>query len=402
MKNVKRLAAILAAAVLCMGMGTSALAAPQDGSNDMFWSPEYLKDISEAQVQKVTATDGKQLNYTERELSGATMRTLSDESKVMEIFESAGFDVGDDMDFIPIYSKNITWDGGGAALVAFSVGSESVGPDGFQPGDAVYALRETYSGSGVFEAYAGEVDANGEVRFNLAGSSSLVLVKILSNGSVVTLDKKTGLTVDPDVQGNDDNKVTVTNATRKDADGNDIEAGVRVSELESDIEQLINDNFEAIFEAQYNYPGNSDIELVYKGEFYRTDDETGTVRMYFAVEDENENTYYYALHGITNANGEVESWEILECRKDDETGDMYFELDSFSPVAIIRVMSDQTPVLRPTKPSKPVSGGSSSSTKKPGSTTQQEVTTQLGAAGQSGTTVQIGSSEKTSPKTGEF
>lgn len=401
MKIVKKLAAILAAAVLCMGMGTSALAA-QDGSDDLFWSPDALKKLSEAEVQSVTAADGTKLEYTERDLSEGTMQTLSDGSKVKKIFESAGFGVSDDMYFVPIYMSHITWDGGGAAVVAFSASSGTVGSESFQPGNAIYALRETYSGSGVFEAYAGEVDANGEVRFNLAGSSSLILVKILSDGSVVTLDKKTGLTVDSDVQGNDDNKVTVTNATRKDADGNDIEAGVRVSELESDIEQLINDNFEAIFEAQYNYPGNSDIELVYKGEFYRTDDETGTVRMYFAVEDENENTYYYALHGITNANGEVESWEILECRKDDETGDMYFELDSFSPVAIIRVMSDQTPVLRPTKPSKPVSGGSSSSTKKPGSTTQQEVTTQLGAAGQSGTTVQIGSSEKTSPKTGEF
>lgn len=289
MKIVKKLAAILAAVVLCMGMGISALAA-QDGSNDMFWSPDTLKKLSE--VKSVTAADGTPLDYTERDLSERTMQALSDENKVKAIFESAGFDVGDNMDFIPIYTSNITWDGGGAAVVAFSVGSGPVGSESFQPGDAVYALRETYSGSGVFEAYAGEVDANGEVRFNLAGSSSLILVKILSDGSVVTLDKKTGLTVDSDVAGNDDNKVTVTNATRKDADGNDIEAGVRVSELESDIEQLINDNFEAIFEAQYNYPGNSDIELVYKGEFYRTDDETGTVRMYFAVEDENENTYY--------------------------------------------------------------------------------------------------------------
>lgn len=120
------------------------------------------------------------------------------------------------------------------------------------------------------------------------------------------------------------------------------------------------------------------------------------------VKDENEDTYYYALHGVTNADGQVESWEILECKKDDDTGELYFELDSFSPVAIIRVTSDQEPYMMPSRPSRPGAGGSSSSANKPGSTAQQEIPTQLGNAGQSETMVQIRSLEKTSPKTGEF
>ena len=89
----------------------------------------------------------------------------------------------------------------------------------------------------------------------------------------------------------------------------------------------------------------------------------------------------------------------------DKDGNWYFTLDSFSPVAIIKVMSDRKPTIlpsEPTKPSKPGTGGSSSSsstTKNPGSSTQQEMTTQLGTTEQSGTTVQLSSSEKTSPKT---
>ena len=215
-----------------------------------------------------------------------------------------------------IYSGNISVAGGGLAVAVFSAESENL-----MPGDSVYALRETAPGSRVFEVYTGEVGANGKVRFNIQGSANYVLVKVLSDGSVVTSDKKTdgntdentGLTVDSEVAGNEDNKVTITNATLgKDADGNVIEAGVHVSELESDIEQLIYENYEAIFDSNYHYlkNENSSIELVYKGEFDRTDDGTGTVKMYFTVKDENEDTYYYALHGVTNADGQVESWAL--------------------------------------------------------------------------------------------
>lgn len=126
-----------------------------------------------------------------------------------------------------------------------------------------------------------------------------------------------------------------------------------------------------------------------------------------ALSDEGKVTITNATLG-KDADGQVESWEIIECKKDDTTGELYFELDSFSPVAIIRVTSDQKPVLKiptdptPSRPSRPGAGGSSSSANKPGSTTQQEIPTQLGNAGQSETMVQIRSSEKTSPKTGEF
>lgn len=408
MKKVKRLAAILAAAVLCMGIGMPALAAP-DGSNDIFWSPTGLPG---GKIDGAVDANGNKVDYTERDIPEKTKTALSDEGKVREIFEKCGFDVNDQMDFLPVYSGNISVTGGGLAVAVFSAETENL-----MPGDGVYALRETAPGSRVFEVYTGEVGANGKVRFNIQGSANYVLVKVLSDGSVVTLDKKTdgntdentGLTVDSEVAGNEDNKVTITNATLgKDADGNVIEAGVHVSELESDIEQLIYENYEAIFDSNYHYlkNENSSIELVYKGEFDRTDDGTGTVKMYFTVKDENEDTYYYALHGVTNADGQVESWEIIECKKDDTTGELYFELDSFSPVAIIRVTSDQKPVLKiptkPSKPSRPGAGGSSSSANKTGSTTQQEIPTQLGNAGQSETMVQIRSSEKTSPKTGEF
>ena len=406
MKKVKRLAAILAAAVLCMGIGMPALAAP-DGSNDIFWSPTGLPG---GKIDGAVDANGNKVDYTERDIPEKTKTALSDEGKVREIFEKCGFDVNDQMDFLPVYSGNISVAGGGLAVAVFSAESENL-----MPGDGVYALRETAPGSRVFEVYTGEVGANGKVRFNIQGSANYVLVKVLSDGSVVTLDKKTdgntdentGLTVDSEVAGNEDNKVTITNATlSKDADGNVIEVGVHVSKLESDIEQLIYENYEAIFASKYDYLKNENfgIELVYKGEFDRTDGGTGTVNMYFSVKDENEDTYYYALHGVTNADGQVESWEILECKKDDKTGEMYFELDSFSPVAIIRVTSDQKPYAEktPSRPSRPGAGGSSSSANKPGSTAQQELPTQLGNAGQSETMVQIRSLEKTSPKTGEF
>lgn len=424
MKNVKRLVAILTTAVLCMGMGMSTMAAQsQADSNDVFWSPETLQKVGT--VGSVVDTNGNPVEYVEKTLSSQTMSALSDESKVKEIFQECGFEVTDNMDLVPIYTGGIILDGGlGSSTVAvFPVGSA-----GLKAGNPVYAMRETYAGSGEFEIIEGTVDAEGEVRFNMtANGQSFVLVKVLDDGSLVTIVKKTGgIDVNSEVkEDNADTGVAMEKAvtTVKDANGNEIKdkaAEVRVSKIAPQIDKLLNDvvdgkkGYENIFAEKYNYPENSEVELVYKGEFDLVDVETqlkttGTATIYFSVEEKNveegKKINYYAIHFITNENGTIIGSEILECKKDEATGQMYFTMDSFSPVAIIRVMSDETPTL--IAPTKPGSGGSGSSSNKSGSggsssSAKLETAVQQGAAGQSGTTIQISSSDKASPKTGEF
>ena len=401
MKDIKSLIA-LSTAVLCMGMGMT-VSAEKVNSDASYDSPYYL-DTSKPDawnpdwaVQPVQPTDGvgeKNLDLVVKDLS-------FEAKKIAEIFVKNGYQISNDIDMKPIYAGNFVLNGDDSGTAFFSVEA-----DGVRAGDTVYIMRETQDGLGTFEVLEGEIDPDGKIHFHVEGAGNfLILTAVSSDGKVVAAGKEGSLTVNPGVKRDQDNKADMKRATVKDANGNEVETGVHVSELKSDIEQLINDNFEVIFDDQYHYPKNenSNIELVYKGEFDRTDDGTGTVRMYFAVEDESEEIYYYALHGITDVNGEVQRWEIIECRKDDKTGQMYFELNSFSPVAVIKVMSDQKPALAvPADTAKPGGSGSSSSAKKSGSAEKQEITAQRGAAEQPGTTVRIHSLEKTSPKTGEF
>lgn len=408
MKDIKSLIA-LSTAVLCMGMGMT-VSAETVNSDASYDSPYYL-DTSKPDawnpdwaVQPVQPTDGvgeKNLDLVVKDLSFEAKKIFSDEGKIAEIFVKNGYQISNDIDMKPIYAGNFVLNGDDSGTAFFSVEA-----DGVRAGDTVYIMRETQDGLGTFEVLEGEIDPDGKIHFHVEGAGNfLILTAVSSDGKVVAAGKEGSLTVNPGVKRDQDNKADMKRATVKDANGNEVETGVHVSELKSDIEQLINDNFEVIFDDQYHYPKNenSNIELVYKGEFDRTDDGTGTVRMYFAVEDESEEIYYYALHGITDVNGEVQRWEIIECRKDDKTGQMYFELNSFSPVAVIKVMSDQKPALAvPADTAKPGGSGSSSSAKKSGSAEKQEITAQRGAAEQPGTTVRIHSLEKTSPKTGEF
>ncbi len=408
MKDIKSLIA-LSTAVLCMGMGMT-VSAEKVNSDASYDSPYYL-DTSKPDawnpdwaVQPVQPTDGvgeKNLDLVVKDLSFEAKKIFSDEGKIAEIFVKNGYQISNDIDMKPIYAGNFVLNGDDSGTAVFSVKA-----DGVRAGDTVYIMRETQDGLGTFEVLEGEIDPDGKIHFHVEGAGNfLILTAVSSDGKVVAAGKEGSLTVNPGVKRDQDNKADMKRATVKDANGNEVETGVHVSELKSDIEQLINDNFEVIFDDQYHYPKNenSNIELVYKGEFDRTDDGTGTVRMYFAVEDESEEIYYYALHGITDVNGEVQRWEIIECRKDDKTGQMYFELNSFSPVAVIKVMSDQKPALAvPADTAKPGGSGSSSSAKKSGSAEKQEITAQRGAAEQPGTTVRIHSLEKTSPKTGEF
>ncbi len=407
MKDIKRIIALLTA-VLCMGMGMT-VSAEKANADVSYDSPYYLVDPSRQDTWNpdwvdVRPTDGvgeKNPNLVVKDLSFEAKQIFSDERKIVEIFEKSGYDVSD-IDMKPVYAGNLALKEDGTLPEIFSVEADGTA------GDTVYIMRETQDGSGSFEILEGEIGPDGKIRFPVEGGGNHLIIKALNKvKNVVAIGKEGCLTVNPGVKRDQDNKADMKRATVKDTNGNEVETGVHVSELQPDIEQLINNHFEEIFDAQYHDPKheNSNIELVYKGEFDRTDTGTGAVRMYFAVEDESEETYYYALHGITDVNGDVQRWESIECRKDDKTGQMYFELNSFSPVAVIKVTSDQKPTLAvPADTAKPGAGGSRSGSleKKPGSAAKQEIKAQPGVAEQPGTTVRIHSSEKTSPRTGEF
>ena len=77
-------------------------------------------------------------------------------------------------------------------------------------------MQETAPGSGVWEIYTATVGQGFDLVVTLPRNGSLVLVKTLSDGSVVTLDRSTGEVVDrkpADNVANNNAKGTSTNAS---------------------------------------------------------------------------------------------------------------------------------------------------------------------------------------------
>lgn len=413
MKNVKRLVAILTAAVLCMGTAATAFAAEGE-----LLSPEFIKKDGTTPAE-VTVTSP----------SETAKNTLADAAKVKEIFEKSGYEVPANVTMDVIYNNTVTLKAGESAVAVFS----AEGAD-LKAGDTVYALREVKEGT--WETLVGTVDSEGKFRFDLTASGNFAVVKVLDSGKVVALDKTAAPdpekptpdpekptpdpekpTPDPEKpegskievsEGVDQSEITMDVAAGKDKDGKPVTVNLSVNKLQlkSEFEKLLtkDEGVKSILNTKYVIPSDVTVETVFQGDFERTDKGNGSVTMYFDVTTSDNNEYFYAVHGITDETGAVVDFEIIECQKDKE-GKYYFTLDSFSPVAIVKVTSDKSLSLRPAKPAKPGSGsgsGSSSSTSRPGSSTQVKQPTQLGNTTQSGTNVQVSSSAKTSPKTGEF
>ena len=227
-KRKKKIVAVALTAAMCLGLSMTAFAAKNSGwSNDDLWSPDALKDMGPGNYDFVdpdlfaSAKDSKghKVDISWRDLSAKTLKSIDEEGKVAEIFEKNGFEVPDDTDFIPLMTGNITFDEGvpaGGGTVTFDLANIGVDSTEVKPGDTLYVMQETAPGSGVWEIYTATVGQGFDLVVTLPRNGSIVLVKTLSDGSVVTLDRSTGEVVDrkpADNVANNNAKGTSTNAS---------------------------------------------------------------------------------------------------------------------------------------------------------------------------------------------
>ena len=238
----KKIVAVALTAAMCLGLSMTAFAAKNTGyTKDDLWSPDMLKQQGPGSDDFgfIPATDadgniidgyynsfisakdakGHKVDISWRELSAKTLKSIDEEGKVADIFKKNGYEVPDDTDFIPLLNGNITFDEGvpaGGGTVTFQLADLGVSSEGVQPGDTVYVMQETAPGSGVWEVYAATVGQGNDIVVTLPRNGSIVLVKTLSDGTVITLDRTTGQVVDrkpADNVANNNAKGTSTNAS---------------------------------------------------------------------------------------------------------------------------------------------------------------------------------------------
>jgi len=235
MIKLKKIVAVALTAAMCLGLSMTAFAAKSAGwSNDDLWSPDVLKGLGpeinedgtfvrpggeESIFVSAKDSKGHRVDISWRQLSAKTLKNIDEEGKVADIFKKNGFEVPDDTDFIPLLTGNITFDEGVPAnggTVSFQLADLGVDSDGVKPGETVYVMQETAPGSGVWEIYAATVGQDLDIVVTLPRNGALVLVKTLSDGTVVTLNRTTGEVVDrkpADNVANNNAKGTSTNAS---------------------------------------------------------------------------------------------------------------------------------------------------------------------------------------------
>lgn len=245
-KSSKKIVAVALTAAMCLGLSMTAFAAKNTSwSNDDLWSPTELQKIGPESKEGLSVwqipvydkegnivryesrsfneardSKGHKVDISWRELSPKTLESIKTEEKVADIFKKNGYEVPDDTDFIPLLNGNINFTNGvpeGGGKLTFSLVDLGIDSKGLQSGDTVYVMQETAPGSGVWEVYAAEVGPNLDATVTLPRNGSIVLVKTLSDGTVITLDRTTGEVVDrkpaDNVANNNAGKGTSTNAS---------------------------------------------------------------------------------------------------------------------------------------------------------------------------------------------
>ena len=155
-------------------------------------------------LARATDAKGNDVEFSLSHISTGTWESIKDEGKVHEIFEKAGYKVNDNMDFVPLATGTITFDGGvpeGGATLNFTLADLGVNPEAVKDGDVIYVMQETTPGSGVWDIFPATVVRDPvtgayQTSVNVPRNGALVVVKVMSNGDVITLDKTTGEVVD--------------------------------------------------------------------------------------------------------------------------------------------------------------------------------------------------------------
>ena len=228
----KKIVAVALTAAMCLGLSMTTFAAT-GWTNDDLWSPDTLKadgphdggywDETPNGIVGYFASakdaKGHKVDISWRQLSDKTLASINKEGKVAEIFEKNGYNVPDDTDFIPLLNGDIVFDEGvpaGGGTVTFQLADLGVNSTEVKPGDTLYVMQETRPGSGVWEVYAATVGQGLDIVVTLPRNGALVLVKTLSDGTVISLDKTTGEVIDrkpADNVANNNAKGTSTNAS---------------------------------------------------------------------------------------------------------------------------------------------------------------------------------------------
>lgn len=206
-RKIKKAAAVLASAVLCLSMGMSVFAAesqtdpvipdtedqigaetPED--KGIFWTySSYGED-----------EDGKMLTVNSYKISQEVEEVLKDEEAVKNILKDAGYEVTDDHQVVVLGAGDyeVVGDASGAIDMTFDIGMsiDSNWDDlkDLKNGDRIYVLHQTAEGT--WEVLEGEavVDDMGyvtvvSVDVTMTGFSPIAFIKVMSNGEVVILDK---------------------------------------------------------------------------------------------------------------------------------------------------------------------------------------------------------------------
>lgn len=215
MKNLKRAAAVIAAAVLCMGMSVSTFASSVTDPT-IPGSDQTEINISYLPVAKGTDKDGNKVTARATYVSEEVEEILKDEDKVKEILSDAGYEVKEDQNVVVLgagdfelvgsmdwetheYTKLEMPEGGVdlAISIPYSIG------EGIENGDTLYVLHQ--KADGTWEVLEGEAVVEtttygeGEyaysfttykVKAHFDSLSPVAVIKVMSNGDVVVLDEK--------------------------------------------------------------------------------------------------------------------------------------------------------------------------------------------------------------------
>lgn len=214
MKNIRKAAALIAATVLCMSMSMGVLASSptdpemiQEEHDNTEWY--YAHMLEGASVENV---DGKNLTVTPYgKLEEEVINTLRDEEQIKEILTEAGYEVKENQNIVVIGAGNLklrdmeTYEEAevpeGGIDVTLGLGwhnEDGTGNkdlQGIQNGDTLYILHQKTDGTWeVLEGKAVVTDkGRGYLKYSVSAHfdslSPVAVIKVMSNGDVVVLDK---------------------------------------------------------------------------------------------------------------------------------------------------------------------------------------------------------------------
>lgn len=180
MGKMKKIAALLSAGILCMSMGMNVLAAP---------SVTDPKPEPNVVIGSGTDKDGNYYNIDIDSISKEVENVLTDMDAVQDIFEAAGYDVAGSNKKITIYYLGVgdlSVENGevpeGGIDIPFKVGNDQA-----KPGDTIYVMHQ--KSDGTWEILEGVLDSNNSMSIHFDSLSPIAVVKLMSDGSTVVLDK---------------------------------------------------------------------------------------------------------------------------------------------------------------------------------------------------------------------